>query len=176
MVTIVVIGMTGEGKSEFVKKYIQNRNCCVMDLQNEYGPKTKYPNQVPLNLSDNTKDARCRYIGGDFDEFQKIVLQKKNTVCVFEEATIFLEGRTGKTMRRILTNKIFTQNVYILLFHSISAVPPRILQLTNYVVLYRTADELYQVERKYPSLLTAFNETRQQWEESRGKYKVIKIM
>jgi GTPase SAR1 family protein len=176
MVTIVVIGMTGEGKSEFVKNYIKNRNCLVMDLQNEYGPQTKYPGQVPINLSDNPNHPRARYIGGDFDEYQRIVLNKRNTICVFEEATIFLEGRTGKTMRRILTNKIFTKNVYILLFHSISAVPPRILQLTNYVVLYRTNDEPYQVERKYPSLLSSFNAIRDEWDNHKGKYKVIKIM
>jgi hypothetical protein len=176
MVTIIVIGMTGEGKSEFVKQYINNRNCLVMDIQDEYGARTKYPDQVPINLSTNTSLPRSRYIGGDFNEYLRIVATKKNTVCVFEEATMFLEGRIGRDMRKILINKMHTRNVYILLFHSISSVPPRILQLCNYVVLFRTNDETYQVERKYPSLARTFLEMKESWNKYKGKYRIIKIM
>lgn len=157
MTTILVFGHTGQGKSEFVKQYIgDNRNVLVIDVQNEYGERTKYPGQKPLRLSSNTNDRRSRYIGGDFETYCDIVLKKQNTVCVFEEATIFLEGRTGKKMRRILVNKMFTKNVYILCFHSIVACPPRILQLADYVVMYKTLDEDYQVEKKYPSLYEQF--------------------
>lgn len=156
MTTILVVGKPGSGKSEFVKKYIEGRNCLVMDVQNEYGARTKYPNQKPILLSDNTKLARSRYTGGDFNQFVEIAKTKKNTVLVFEEATIFLEGRIGKEMRKILVAKMFTGNVCLLCFHSISAIPPRILQLSDYVVLHHVNDELYQVEKKYPSLLNAY--------------------
>lgn len=175
MKLILSVGHTGEGKSEFVKEFIgTTRNCIVMDIQNEYGPYPKYPGQTPLNLSSNVRDDRSRYIGGDFDEYLNIVLNKKNTVCVFEEATIFLEGRIGFKMRKIITNKMFTKNVYILCFHSICSIPPRILQLADYVVLYRTHDEENQVKKKYPSLLKEFVEIKSNWDAFKGKRKVIK--
>lgn len=177
MTTIIIAGMTGEGKSEFVKQYIgEKRNAFVMDVQNEYGRLTKYPGQKPVNLSDNVNDRRSRYIGGDFKEFLRIVKTKRNTICVFEEATAFLEGRIGIEMRQILINKMFTKNVYILLFHSISAIPPRILQLCNYVVLYRTNDESYQVEKKYPSLFPKFSEIKAKWNDYKGKREIIKMI
>ena len=156
MYTFIIVGMTGQGKSEFVKKYIAGRNCLVMDINNEYGSRTKYPGQVPINLSDDVRQARSRYTGGDFERFQDIVLGKRRTICVFEEATIFLEGRTAKKMRMILTNKMFTQNIYFLIFHDITTIPPRALRLSNYVVMYKTGDEDYQVEKKYPSLYPYF--------------------
>lgn len=172
MNTILVLGHTGQGKSEFVKEYIgTDKACLVMDIQDEYGSRTKYPGQKAINLSTNNKERRSRYIGGDFKIYLNIVLSKRKTICVFEEATIFLEGRTMDTMRRVLVNKMFTQNVYVLCFHSICAVPPRILQLADYIVLYKTNDEEYQVERKYPSLYIDFLETK---EYEKGQYKTIK--
>lgn len=152
MKTILIIGMTGEGKSDFVKHFIQGRNCLVFDVQNEYGERTKYPDQIPLNLPTNTMLPRSRYIGGNFKEFTKLVRTKRNTICVFEEATMFLQGKLGNDTVQLMINKMHTGNVYLFLFHSISSVPPRIMQLVDYVVLYRTNDEDYQVQKKYPRL------------------------
>jgi hypothetical protein len=168
--------MTGEGKSEFPKNYIRNRNCLVMDVQNEYGNRTKYPGQQPLNLPENTTLPRSRYIGGSFKEFLKIVKTKTNTVCVFEEATMFLQGAISKEMYSILINKMHTRNVYILLFHSIRKVPPGILDICNYVILHRTNDETELVAKKYPSLLDHFLEIKAQGENFKGKYKIIKCI
>ena len=176
MNTIVVIGMTGEGKSEFIKKYIEKRKCFVNDVQNEYGHRTKYPNQKPILLSDNVMDARSRYIGGSFKEFMRLVETKRNTICVFEEATMFLQGAISKDMYKILINKMHTGNVYILPFHSIRKVPPGILDIANFVVLYRTADERELVENKYPSLLPVFDEIKANWDTMKGKYKIVKII
>jgi hypothetical protein len=176
MNTIVVIGMTGEGKSEFIKDYIQGRKCLVNDVQNEYGARTKYPNQKPILLSDNVRDPRSRYTGGSFKEFMKLVESKRNTICVFEEATMFLQGAISKDMYKILINKMHTGNVYIMPFHSIRKVPPGILDITNFVVLYRTADERLLVEKKYPALLSTFDEIKANWEAMKGKYKTVKLI
>lgn len=139
--TFVVIGAPGQGKSPWVQAFIRNSFACVFDVNNEYGQRTKYPGQTPVGLPENTKEARSRYIGGDVEEFIKICTYKRNTVCVFEEATAFFEGRTGKTMRRLLINRYHTGNVYLLLFHSINSVPPRIMELAGNVALFRTNDE-----------------------------------
>lgn len=160
MKTFLVIGAPGWGKSEFVKSFIPGKRVFVNDVQNEYGKSPKYPDQKPVNLSDDMKAARSRYIGGDFKEYVELVKTKKSTVVVFEEATIFLQGALNEDMRRILINKMFTKNIYILCFHSIKSVPPRVVDLADWVVLYKTNDEPYQVEKKYPSLLDIYNQSR----------------
>lgn len=161
MHTFVIIGMTGEGKSEFVKKYILGRACCVFDVQNEYGPRTKYPGQTPLNLSDNLQEARARMTVMDEKKFIEICAAKRNTVCVFEEATGFFEGKTEKDLRRLMLSKIHTGNVLLFIFHSISSVPPRIMQMTDFVVLHKTNDEEYQVKNKYPSIFDLYLQLKQ---------------
>ena len=130
--------MTGQGKSHFTKSYIDGKKCYVFDLNNEY--------DLPLS-GERSKNISC-----DEKDFIRNCFLKRETICVFEEATGFFEGRTNKETRRLIVNKRHSKNIYFFLFHSISSVPPRMMQLTNFVVLFKTGDEAYQVESKFPSL------------------------
>jgi hypothetical protein len=162
MYLILVIGATGQGKSPFVKKYLEGKNCLVFDIQNEYGERAKQgSNGIILNLpTDNTK-ARSRYIGNNRDEFIDLCKKKQNTICVFEDATIFFQGATGENMRDLIFSKAHSNNNYILVFHAINRVPPAFMEGADYVVLFRTRDEIRKVAVKYNSLLKPFIKLRE---------------
>lgn len=140
--------MTGQGKSRFTKTFIEGKNCFVFDVQNEY------------QLSINPRDARSKDVSLDEKKFVEVCKNKRNTVIVFEEATGFFEGKLDKEVRRIILSKRHTQNTLIFCFHSISSIPPRLMQFTNYVILFKTLDEPYQVESKFPSLYPFFLKVR----------------
>lgn len=173
----IAIGAPGEGKSEWVKKILIGpplRKCFVYDVQNEYGSRTKYKGQIPLMLSDNPNHERARYINSDnIEGFMLQCKQKRDTIIVFEEATIFFEGRTGKLLRSLMVNRWHTGNVYIFLFHSINSVPPRIMEMCNYIVLHRTLDENHIVQWKYGRLFHHYLDLQ---EMPRGSRKIIKMM
>jgi len=145
---ITVIGMTGQGKSTFIKQFIDGKNCFVFDVQNEY------------LLSTNPNESRSKDISLDEKRFVEMCKRKRNTVIVFEEATGFFEGKLDKEVRRIILSKRHTQNTLVFCFHSISSVPPRLMQFTNYVILFKTLDEPYQVEGKFPTLYPYFVKVR----------------
>lgn len=157
---IILAGAPGQGKSEFIKNAIQGKRCLIFDFQNEYGQRTKYVGQTALNLSDNVKNERARYTGGKVKEFIDIVKTKRNTICVFEEATAFLEGKTKEEIREIMISRKHTGNTLIFVFHSINACPPRIVELSDYFVMYRTNDNFKIVKNKYPYLLSFFSKLR----------------
>lgn len=142
MYCILTVGMTGQGKSEFTKAYIKGRNCLVFDVQNEY-----------LDLSTNNIADRSRTVDLNIKRFFDLVKSKMNTVCVFEEATVFFEGKMEKDLRFTVVRKRHSKNIFIFCFHSIAAIPPRLLTLTNFVVLYKTGDERRIVEEKSTRLL-----------------------
>jgi hypothetical protein len=178
----IVIGAPGEGKTPFCKKMIGGADtgvapnrCLIFDINNEYGPKTKYAGQHPFNISVNTREARSRYIGDDIEQFIKIAMGKQNTVVVMEEATAFFEGKTSKMTRRMIINRYHTRNVYMFLFHSINAVPPRIMEITNYVALFKTNDEHDNVYRKYSRIGPHFDALQSQPHGS-GACKIIKLI
>lgn len=141
MYAIIVVGMTGQGKSSFVKSYIKGRACHVFDVQNEYN-----------DLSTDPRATRSRHLALKEKQFVKECAARLNTICVFEEATGFLEGRLDPELRRVVLSKRHTGNVLVFCFHSIASIPPRLMQLCNYVVMFKTTDEPYQVESKFPSL------------------------
>lgn len=160
MKVIIVVGKAGSGKTPIIQSIISGRDCFVFDINNEYGSRTKYAGAVPVLLSDNINDNRSRHIEGDFDKFLLQCQKKRKTIVVFEDATGFVEGRLSASLRKTLVNKLFTLNIYVLVFHSISAIPPRIMQLSDIVILLPTNDEEYVVQKKYPRLLKHFRRIR----------------
>jgi len=156
MHVILVIGGAQQGKTPYIKKYSRNKRLLVFDVQNEYGNKVKYAGQKAENLPTDNSQPRSRFINLDVREFIEVCKKKRNTICVFEEATMFFQGATGEDTRMLIFGKAHTHNNYILVFHSINSVPPRIMEGTDYVVLFKTNDEYHRVETKYPRLINAF--------------------
>lgn len=173
MYVILVIGGAKQGKTPFIKDYCREANLLVFDVQNEYGEKTKYPNQKPYGLTTNNKLPRSRVISLEVNEFIKLCKEKKNSICVFEEATMFFQGMTGDEMRKLIFGKAHTGNVYLLVFHSINAVPPRIMEATDFVILFKTNDEEKTVERKYSRLLPHFKLLQSKKDGMHVKIKMI---
>jgi len=169
MYLISIIGATQQGKSPFIRKYISKGRCFVYDIQDEYGLRTKYAGQTPVNLSNNIDAPRARYTGNEPLEFVEICSRKRNTVCVFEDATMFFEGRINMPMRKLIFSKAHSKNIYLLVFHSINSVPPRILEASDYVVLFKTLDTPQKVKYKNSFLLPYFEQLRN------GKQQPIKI-
>lgn len=143
MINITIVGMTGTGKSSFIKHFIKNRRAFVFDVQNEY----QY-------LNNN------RIVDLDEKNFIKLCMIKRNTVCVFEEATAFVIGNILRPMRKMLVSKRHTGNTNILVFHTILSIPPFVLSLSDIIIMFKTNDEDYQVENKFPSLMKYFIEVK----------------
>lgn len=178
-VSFIAVGAPGEGKSEWVKEFIRGKRSFVFDVNNEYGSRTKYQGQKPLLLSDNLNAERARYspksmyLKDDARQFMLMCKQKKDTICVFEESTVYLEGRQEELAKTLIVNRLHTGNVYIFIFHSIRSIPPRIMEMTNYVVLHRTLDEDYIVQMKYPRLWMAFRDLQPM---PKGSRQIVKLL
>ena len=145
---ILVIGMTGQGKSTVTKGLIAKRPHYIFDVNNEYAPHGF--NCAELATGENGERFP------DSKQFISDCFQLKNAVCVFEEATGFFKGRLSSEVDKLLVAKRHQQNDYIFVFHSIQSVPPQIYLLTNFVILMKTNDNPDVVKRKYPDLYQAF--------------------
>lgn len=173
MVLFIVAGAPGMGKSPFIQKYINGRNCLIFDVANEYGHKTKYSGQIPIGLPTNTNEARSRYTGMDVDRFISLCEKKSNTVCVFEEATGFFAGSVAAKTMRLIVGRRHTGNVYMFVFHSINRIPPGIYEMAEYLCLLKTNDEWDTVRGKYKKLLPYFEDLQNQ---PNGSKHIIKLI
>lgn len=140
MYLILVIGHTGQGKTTVVNKIIEGKNQYVFDVNNEYH-----------HLS-NDKDgftSKMRNTDLNIGRFVANCARLKNTNIVFEDATGFLQGRQSREMSRLMAAKRHSQNNYLILFHSINRVPPELMEMSNYILLFKTNDFEDNVVRKF---------------------------
>lgn len=149
--TWIVVGATGEGKSEFVKKTLlprfKNFDKCLFDVNNEY---TAFENQIKGFPK--------------IDEFISIAQKRTNTLFLFEEATAFFNNRiVAQNMIEILVRKRHANNFYIIVFHSLRSIPVQLFEFCNYLVLYKTNDRADMVLSKYkdnPEIIEAFEKVQ----------------
>lgn len=152
----IIVGATGSGKSTLTKRLIApvdvNR-LFVYDVNAEYFPDEILP---------------------DIDDFLLQVKGVRESVIVFEEATVFFSNRgSNKMMRKLLVGKRHSHNTIILLFHSIRAIPYYISDLVSYIFVFHTNDEEKIVAEKFPLLLPAYHATHGKkfvWGEPIEKY------
>jgi hypothetical protein len=158
---IAIIGGAHQGKSYFTKQQIQSPTaaCFVFDYQNAYGETSTKPGDIVLNLPLGSDLKRCRYYG-DPKEFIRLATLRRHTTVVIEEATIFLEGKTESTTRKLMVDRYHRKNNIIFQFHSINSVPPRILEMSDIIVLFKTGDDPNIIKRKYSKLLPYFMELK----------------
>lgn len=187
---ITIIGGANQGKSYWAKQNIssltpsgqvaheQIKPCFVYDYQNTFGETSTKDGDLVLNLP-LIKDFnglksfnRCRYTG-ESDEFLSLAHCCRGRNILIEEATIFFQGQTNKAMRKLMVDRYHHKNNILIMFHSINAVNPRILEMSNFVVLFKTGDSENVVKRKYDILSEAYKNLRGQPDRSK---KIIKLI
>lgn len=165
MYLTLVIAHTGQGKTTFCKKMVQNKPCLVFDVNNEY----------PFGLVEDDPDApQCRDTQLDMPTFINFCSSAVfNKIVVIEDATGFFRGNMSGDFIRMIQRKRHANNNYVLLFHSIGSVPRQIFDFVNYVVLFKTNDNAAIVEKKYPQLYPHFIKLQK---EKKYSKKIIKLI
>jgi len=143
---ILIVASAGNGKTTKVKKITEGRPCIVYDPTGEYD-----------HLEWDVNLARSRYYNSDYEKFIELCNTKHGgTICVFEEATSFLEGATGKKMKELITKRRHPldkggRNI-VLVFHTVNTIPPFLLDNANFIILGKTGESFERIKRKKPEL------------------------
>lgn len=141
MYLFLVIGHTGQGKSYWTKNFCKNngKKTYVLDVNNEHKNNGFF-------IANHLEPKR----------FIQECAQLKNVNCIFEEATGYFKGNLGTQINKLIIAKRHAQNNYLFLFHSINSVPPQIMEIADFIVLFKTGDEYKTIEKKYPRCLPYF--------------------
>lgn len=170
MIVILDVGAPREGKSNYAKAMIMGKNknkpVYVYDPKNEYGQ--TYETWINGNratvpgvglIANDPRQMRSRYTGTekgiDPDYFLFIVLQKRNTIIVVDEATSILKGQLSKDWNNALTGRAHSGNSFIFIFHSLTTIPPDFIRNSScdQIVLFKTMDNQADIKTKFGSHL-----------------------
>lgn len=156
---IVVIGHTGQGKTPYINRFLGNAasNPDPISKKSKYRATNRSKRQYIFDVNNEylfpadrgPVSPQMRHVDGDVKRFISVAKGLKNTNVIFEDATGFLRGKQSEGFARLLTQKMFSKNNYILVFHSINRVPPEIMEMSNYIVLFKTNDNFDVIDKKF---------------------------
>lgn len=139
MYLILIIGHTGEGKTSYSNRLVKGKKQYVFDVNNEYG---YLPDDTQIRPQMRNRDLNIK-------RFLSICAGLRNYNIIFEDATGFFRGKQSEQLSRLIVAKRHTGNNFIFLFHSINRVPPELMEISNYVVLFRTNDNIDIIDKKF---------------------------
>ncbi len=133
-------------KNRILRKFCKGRRNFIFDPNCEY---TEFKNY-----------AEDCY---DLEDFLDLVPTENNSYCnvIFEEAdTLFSKsGRTPKKTKKHTVRRYHTKNINVFIFHSLDEVPLEFFLNMDFVVLFRTGDNIeymQKIKRKYPKIYRAW--------------------
>lgn len=163
MYLFIFIGHTGQGKTTMANNLIKDKRLYVFDVNNEY---PKLPNDT------GTLYPRMRNVDLNMKKFISICEKLKGYNILIEDATGFLRGKINDSFSRLLVGKRHTKNNYLILFHSINRVPPEIMEMSNFIYLFKTNDNVKIIDTKFRNATLTNSFLRLQ---KMPKYSCIKI-
>jgi hypothetical protein len=157
MYLILVIGHTGQGKTPYVNSALGNERVPVPgEIKPKYRLSSVSKKQYIFDLNneyllpiDTQRANFMRHVDCDINKFIETVKTLKGYNVVIEDATGFLRGRQSAEFARLLVAKMHAKNNYFILFHSLNRVPPELMEMANFVVLFKTNDNLDLIYKKF---------------------------
>jgi len=151
MKAFIVTGEQGRGKTTQAYNLIENfskKDLYAYDVHGHYFEKYKSLSKIkgrpPMEI------------------FLEIVSKVKNSVIVFEEATIFFSNKgRSDIIIELLVNNYHSKNIIIFLFHSLRSVPVEIMDFVQFIQMYHSNDRATLIKNKFKDdydLLEVYND------------------
>ena len=158
-ISIIICGIMGEGKTYTITKILQKNKGRGIFLF-DYGNDSSYD---VLNLSNNLDDDRCRQTDMNEATFMDRAVNRYNTDIVFEEATVFMQGKAQRRVKELLVRSSphHQNNRIFWIFHDISSITRDVIRKSQLMILFKTNDTPEDVIKKDRRLLKYFTAVKE---------------
>jgi hypothetical protein len=161
----LVIGTRGTGKTTYLKGSEELKIEGITDVFLNRDPKQKILivdlfdnpvwNDVPtisLEQLHRWKSGVYRIFHSEPSRLMSLIGQYcYNTVIIFEDATKYIKNTLDENLRRLLIDSKQKNLDVFFAFHYLQAVPPDLVRISDYVVLFKTNESFTsQLRNKYP--------------------------
>lgn len=188
---ILVVGNRGTGKTDFLKDLTFKMmkvfsKCLIVDtfdsdtwhtLQTWNHPERlniSLP-KLPLSKLKFWKNGLARLFGSNTDEMMSSIQENsKNSFIIFEDATRYIEGKLSADVKQFVLDSKQKNLDLVFVFHSLADVPPRLIRVADFLVLFKTSDgELSKTKYPWPQIHKMLEELRES--ANRYAYKIFQI-
>jgi hypothetical protein len=174
---IIVTGTRGTGKTTFIKGSEKLKINGLIDAYLDRDPKQKilivdlFDSPVWREIPIITVEKLTRWKSGiyrffDTNEtmlFHNINRHCYNTIIIFEDSTKYINNKLPEDLRRLLIDSKQKNNDVIFAFHYLMGVPPDLVRISDYLVLFKTGENYTNYLRNkypHPDIEKAFKEVQ----------------
>ena len=184
---VIVCGKRGTGKTDYCKSLLKVSSLEKKLVVDTFDSPTwrnlktfKHPEweqiEIPIMEMEQLKlwkKGLYRVFSSDPDElFVSIDKYVTNAIIEFEDATKYFKGKLQESVRRLMYDSKQKNLDLIFVFHSLSAVPPELVRIADYLTLFKTNDGSPNMNKyPFPSIIPAMKFVR----ESKSRYENVTI-
>lgn len=166
----IVVGNRGTGKTDFLKNTVskllpQFQKVLITETMdsdvwknlatwsNPENDAIKIGRIAPEDIHRFKKGIALTYSSDTDYMFEEIDAELKNAVLVMEDSTKYIASKLPGNIRKLVLDSKQKNIDIFLVFHSLSAVPPELVRIANFVVLFKTNDgEISKTKYPFPDL------------------------
>lgn len=164
--TSLMVGRKATGKSTklaaIARKYPKSKKVLIIDVN--ASPAYNEFREIQVKDIPRVVSGVVRLIGTpDEETLTKIARDFRDGLLIFEDCTKYISGHPSREIKTFLVDHRMYKCDLIFTFHSIKFIPPFFWQMTSYVMLCKTQEQLdtprnRQVIPNYDVMLKAFKE------------------
>lgn len=149
--SIVMVGKKGCGKStklaEIARKYPADLKVLIIDVNES--PAYNQFQKIDVNDIKRLKKGKVRLLGTPTEETLNIIARDfRNGLIIFEDCTKYIENSPSKGIKTILVDHRMLGCDLIFTFHAVKFIPPFFWQMTSYVTLCKTMENVETARNK----------------------------
>ncbi|MBI2258160.1 MAG: hypothetical protein HYU67_04585 [Flavobacteriia bacterium] len=183
----LLVGNRGTGKTDFCKKLINHsalpKKLVVDTFDSPVWQNMKtYDNLAGVNvpipiLSPEELPSHKQGLYRTFSPNTRLLEEKvaqycTNSLVILEDSTRYYKPMLTENQRIYLLNSKQKNVDFVLVFHYLSAVPPEIVKLADYLTLFKTNEGFYDNKKWYqPEIKTIFDHIK----KSKNRFENITI-
>lgn len=154
---VVYAGMPGCGKTTQIMKQIAaflkqhpKEKVIIYDINREKAYKD-FP-AISLEQIPHVKSGVYRIVEPDYNLVLATFVETfRNGLLILEDANFYLTAARNMTLWKILVSRRHMGMDVVLTFHSLARIPPYLYEMLNYIILFKTNENIDRVQNKIPN-------------------------
>lgn len=165
----IMVGRKGTGKSTKLAKiamqYPSSKKTLIIDVNGS--PAYNAIERIELSKLKYLKNGKVKLIGTPSDDdLEYIANNFRDGLVIFEDCTKYIDASPSRAIKTFLVDHRMYRCDLIFTFHSLKRIPPFFFEMTSYITLCKTQEQIEGARNKniipnYESVIKAWNKVQE---------------
>lgn len=164
----IMVGRKGTGKSTklavIAAKYPASKKVLIIDVNGS--PAYNNFERIEISKLKHLKSGKVKLLGTPSDSDLEFIAENfRDGLVIFEDCTKYIESSPSRAIKTFLVDHRMYRCDLIFTFHSLKRIPPFFFEMTSYITLCKTQEQIEGARNKniipnYENVIKAWNKVQ----------------